>query len=136
MIEPARQPTPLLRRLGAVAGVNLLHLGCQFHRHVLGAEKIAEHVVARPVPARPPFDGAAVVAHAPGAAHHQFEIGHLERDMIERRAAGEAEHHAVVIAIAREKAQPRRGVGERKAERVAVAGERGLTVAGIDVDVG
>jgi len=40
-----------------------------------------------------------------------------------------------VIAIAGQEAQPLRGVGEREAERVAVAVVSGVAVAGIDVNV-
>jgi len=50
------------------------------------------------VAARTPFDAAAVVAHAAGAAHDLFEVGHFERNVIERRAAAEPQHHVVVIA--------------------------------------
>src|SRR6185437_14712971 len=136
MIQPPGRPFPLLRRLGAVAGVDLLHFGGQLDRHVLGAEKIAEHIVAGAVAARTPFEAAAVVAHAAGATHYRFKIGHFKGYVIDRPSAGKSKHHAVVIGVAREKTQPPRGVGERKAERVAIAGERRIAVAGVDVDVG
>jgi len=87
------------------------------------------------VPARSPFDGAAVVAHAAGAAHHRFQVRHFERNVIKRRSAGEAEHDAVMIGIAGQKAQPPGGVGEPEAERVAITGEGSVRVAIVESDV-
>ena len=88
--------------------------------YVFWPEEITEHVVPRPVAARAPFDGAAVVAHAAGAFHDRFKIGHLERNVIDGRPAGVAEYDVVVVGVDGHEMELARGVGHLEAEREVV----------------
>jgi hypothetical protein len=68
------------------------------------------------VPSRSPHARIAGVAQAADAAHHAVDVGHLERDVVERTVAGARIGDAMVRAVAAQERHVPRAVRDAEPE--------------------
>lgn len=136
LIDAAGRPSPILGHAGRIVIVDLIDLTGVFDYNVVGANEVGEHVGARSVPADPPFDGIASIAHTPSAPHYRVKVRHLISNMVKRRACGTGESDAMVIPIATDEIHDPGPVAEPEPKNVGVIPSSFLDFGGVEHGMG
>ena len=87
------------------------------------------------MPTRPPRRREAGVAHPPDPAHHRIEIGHFERDVVERGKARARERDRMMRGVAAHEHHARGPVRHRETEQVFGNLSRVFGVARVEHDM-
>src|SRR5471032_274086 len=109
VVVAAGGPSPGIGRSDAIAVVDLLDFGRVLDNDATGADEVVEGIVPRPVASWPPLDRMTGIFQTAATAHHRFEVGHEEGDVIEGVIVGIREGDRVMVPIAvheRERARP------------------------------
>src|SRR5712691_5814604 len=135
VIVPVGRPFPVLGPSGLVRAADALDLGGVLHRGAERRNEIREDVVAGPVTPRTPEGRYPRVLHPSDAAHDRIDVGHFERDVIQKRIVRLRVGDRVVDAVAAHEIHKPGAIGDAKAEHLHSEARAGFPVPRIEADV-
>src|SRR6266851_4497819 len=135
VIVPVRGPFPVFRLPGPVRAADALDLGGVLHRSAERRNEIREDVVAGPVAAGTPEGAYPGVLHPADAAHDRIDVGHFERDVIEKRIVRLRVGDRVVDAVAAHEIHEPGAIGEPETEHLHREARAGFPVPRVEDDV-
>src|SRR5216683_3848262 len=118
VIVPVGRPFPVFGLSGPVRAADALDFGGVLHRGAERRDEIREDVVAGPVAAGTPEGAYPGVLHPADAAHDRIDVGHFERDVIEKRIVRLRVGDRVVDAVAAHEVHEPGAIGDAKTEHL------------------
>src|SRR5262245_61146865 len=97
-VDKLRSPRPYFWLVRCLV-LNIIDVRCVFDNVVCGLLEVAENIISRAMPPRPPAGLEAVLAHVHHAAHHLIDTGDEVSDMVKGRVWSATKRNRMVFGI-------------------------------------